>query len=226
MYKRNTICRICASPIEPEYRSAHSLCPVCFTAAIRDDRTSITFTVEEFPAVPEGCVREWDEDGTYVDVRVEGCSSCHGNGYISDGGDCVTQCEEPGCSYWASREEDAAMKCRYCGAEAPAGVCDNCDAKDQIEAEDEPSMFPKDETGPLNWAVRVDESVNRLASGFAPTMLEVDLMMSIEAEIEAGPIPASEGATDQGNEDWVARTIEHLKATGFLPADAQLVRQG
>ena len=28
------------------------------------------------------------------------CGACHGTGYVSDGGDCVTGCDEPDCLAW------------------------------------------------------------------------------------------------------------------------------
>lgn len=69
------------------------------------------------------------------------------------------------------------------------------------------------------WTKREAGRLQELAS-MLPQAGETDAInrrMDLLAEIEAGPTPASEGASDQGDEAWVATTIDHLRQVGYLP---------
>jgi hypothetical protein len=203
------ICRRCGDRIEPIYASPRSLCPVCFTKTLRDPETVMTFTVEdEAPASdPAECPRchgtGFMGDGDEPDP----CDALGCNYWAAREADCVcgdsddpTSVDyragvldrldilEDGEGWPKDDEEEEEMRCRVCGAVAPAGVCDNCDSRD----EDEPTLFPAPRqkgTGEL-LAERVSAFTAAVAADFSPADAALNLAMDREAEAEAGhPFP-------------------------------------
>jgi hypothetical protein len=154
----------------------------------------------------------------------------------------------PDCGVWkceGCKNEDR-MRCRYCGEDATYGVCDACErAQTRSEADEDlapaarnlgrkvdwcqhdfspwnecPQCFPpKKGTGPLveSTGQAITQSVKRQTDRL------FNSLMDQADELAAGPIPASEGASDQGGTAWLTSTFEHLKRIGFIPANAELV---
>lgn len=165
------------------------------------------------------------------------CPACNGLGFEFDGDDaepcchidCTVRDNRPVYGPVDPRAWIAEITCEDCGR-----VGFGCTCETDLDPEDLADWLDGDiENGPRTYLPEsaydgaLDRIVERLARfgtvNRPPTDLDVDLMMSDVAEVQAGPVPASEGASDQSDTDWLLATVEHLRSTGFISPNAVLV---